>query len=131
MKIRVPSEHWKAFERLPRKDRPPFSEIAAAQSFKLIGWATVTGGVYLLQERSGVAPLGIIPYLLWILIVWDMSSKIGVEPEVERGEGTLDLLLPRKYWLKLTFVALLSGFVAWVTVFWLASLVHRYGLASI
>lgn len=131
MKLPVPPEQWKVFDRLPRKDRPPFSEIAAVQSFKLMGWATATAGIYLLQQRSGVVALQVIPYLLWLLIVWDMCAKLGFEPDVERGEGTLHVLLPRRYWVKLACIGLLSSFVAWSVIFWLAPLIHQYGLAKV
>ena len=89
MKVLIPPEKHKIFERLPRKDRSPIAEIAAVQSFKLLTWATATGGIYLLKERSGVAGLSIIPYLLWLLIVWDMNAKLGWEPEVERSDGNI------------------------------------------
>lgn len=131
MKLPVPPEKWKLFDRLPRKDRPPFSEIAAVQTFKLLAWATATAGVYLLQQRSGTVVLNVIPYLLWLFIVWDMSAKLGFEPEVERGEGTLHVLLPRTYWVKLAGIFLLSSFVAWAVVFWLAPLIHQHGLANL
>ena len=131
MKVRVQPQHLKAFERLPRKDRPPLSEIAAAQSFKLIGWSTVTAGVYLLKDRSGEAALSAIPLVLFILIVWDTSAKLGVEPHVEREGGDVYILLNRRYWLWLIFVGVFASFVAWVVVFWLAPLIHRYGLANL
>ena len=131
MKILVPREQWKIFDRLPRKDRPPFSEIAAVQFFKLAGWATITGGIYLLQQRSGSVVLRVVPYLVFILIVWDMCAKLGFEPEVERTEETLSVLLPRTYWLKLAFIGLFSSFTAWAVVFWLAPMINQYGLANL
>ena len=131
MKVLIPPEKHKIFERLPRKDRSPIAEIAAVQSFKLLTWATATGGIYLLKERSGVAGLSIIPYLLWLLIVWDMNAKLGWEPEVERSDGNLYVLLPKTYWFKLAFIGLFSAFVAWAVVFWLAPLIHKYGLSSL
>ena len=131
MKFPVPREKWKVFERLPRKDRLPFSEIAAVQFFKLAGWATITGGIYLLQQRSGSVPLKGVPYLIWLLIVWDMSAKLGFEPEVERTEDTLTILLPRSYWFKLLFIGAFSAFAAWAVVFWLAPMINQYGLGKI
>lgn len=131
MKLPVPREQWKIFDRLPRKDRPPFQEIAAIQFFKLLAWATATAGIYLLQQRSGVVALKFIPYLLWLFIIWDMSAKLGVEPEVERSEDTLHVLLPRRYWFKLAGIGVLSAFVAWAVVFWLAPLIHKHGLANL
>jgi hypothetical protein len=131
MRIPVLPHHRKLFDRLPRKDRVPFSEVAAIQTFKLMGWATATGGIYMLQERSGSVGLSVIPYLLWILIVWDMSAKLGWEPEVEREGDEVFLLLPRTYWLRLAFVGLLSAFVAWAVVFWLAPLINQHGLSGL
>ena len=131
MKFLIPPEKHKVFDRLPRKDRPPFSEIAAVQSFKLMTWATATGGIYLLKERSGAAGLSVIPYLLWLLIVWDMHAKLGWEPAVERVDGNLYVLLPKSYWLKLLFIGLLSPFIAWCVVFWLAPLIYQHGLSSL
>jgi hypothetical protein len=131
MKVKVPRERWKIFDRIPRKDRRPFSEVAAVQFFRLAGWATVTGGIYLLQQRSGVAVLKAIPYLVWLLIVWDMCAKLGYEPEVERTGDALYVLLPHIYWAKLAFIGLFSGFIAWATVFWLAPLINTYGLANL
>jgi hypothetical protein len=131
MKFQIPREQWNIFDRLPRKDRRPFSEVAAVQFFRLAGWATVTGGIYLLQQRSGVAALKAIPYLVWSLIVWDMCAKLGYEPAVERSKDALYVLLPRSYWAKLVLIGLFSAFVAWATVFWLAPLINRYGLANL
>jgi hypothetical protein len=131
MKIRIPPEKWKLFERLPRKDRPPFSEVAAAQLFKLAGWATVTGGIYVLQQRSGLVALKAIPYLLWLPIVWDMCSKLGFEPDVERTDSELHVLLPRTYWFKLAFIGLFASFIAWAVLFWLAPLISKHGLANL
>ncbi|GAB1406116.1 hypothetical protein MASR1M8_00350 [Thermomonas brevis] len=131
MKILVPPEKHKLFERLPRKDRPPFSEIAAVQTFKLMAWATATGGIYLLADRSGETGLRIIPYLLWMLIVWDMQAKLGWEPDVERVNDQVYVVLPRMYWLKLLSISLLSFFVAWAVIFWLAPLINQHGLANL
>ena len=131
MRLLVPPDKRKIFERYPRKDRPPFSEIAAVQTFKLMAWATATGGVYLLQERSGAAGLSAIPYLLWMLIVWDMTAKLGWEPEIERVGCEVYVLLPKSYWFKLVFIGILSALVAWAVIFWLAPLIHQYGLANL
>jgi hypothetical protein len=131
MKISVPPEQWKLFERLPRKDRPPFSEVAAVQTFKLMGWATATGGLYLLQERSGSVGLMVIPYLLWLLIVWDMTAKLGWEPDVERTDSTLHLIVTKRWGFKLFFVLLLASFTAWAVIFWIAPLIYKHGLANL
>ena len=131
MKLRIPPEKAKLLDRLPRKDRPPFSEVAAVQFFKLASWATVTGGIYLLQQRSGLLALKAVPYLVWLLIVWDMSAKLGYEPEVERTDGNLYVLFSRTYLAKLAFIALFSSFTAWAVVFWLAPLINKHGFATL
>lgn len=131
MKVPVPREKWTLFERLPRKDRPPFSEVAAVQTFRLIGWATATGGLYLLQERSGSLGLKLIPYVLFLFIVWDMSAKLGFEPEVERTEDSLYVILDRKHLIKFLWIAFLSTFTAWATVFWIAPLINEHGLSKL
>jgi|SRR5690606_8811222 hypothetical protein len=131
MRLLVPLEKRKFFERYPRKDRPPFSEIAAVQTFKLMAWATATGGIYLLQDRSGSVGLTAIPYLLWMLIVWDMTAKLGWEPEIERVGNDVYVLLPKSYWFKLVLTGLLSAFVAWAVIFWLAPLIHQHGLTNL
>ncbi len=130
MKVPISSEHLKHFDRLPRKDKLPFSEVAAVQTFKLMGWATATGGVYLLQTHSDSFGLRLIPYLLWILIVWDMTAKLPWEPEVERVEGKVYVSITRGWAIRLTLIGLLAGFVAWAVIFWLAPLISVYVLAK-
>jgi hypothetical protein len=131
VKAPIPRKDWKIFDRLPRKDRPPFSEVAAVQTFKLMGWATATGGLYLLQERSGSFGLKVIPYLLFFLIIWDMSAKLGWEPEVERTDDALYVILDWKYLFKFLWVSALSVYTAWATIFWIAPLIHEHGLSKL
>lgn len=130
MKQLIPPNIEKFFDQLPRKDRKPFSEVAAVETFKLIGWATAIAGIYFLQQRSDSFGLKLIPYVLWLLIVWDLNSKFNWEPVIERENGHTYVLLTRSYFLRLGAIGLFSLFIAWAVIFWLAPLVHTHILAS-
>ena len=104
--------------------------MAAVETFKLIGWATVIAGIYLLQQRSDSFGLKLIPYLLSILIVWDLIAKFNWEPHVERENGQTHVFLTRSYLFRLAAIGLFCLFIAWAVIFWLAPLVHTHILAS-
>ncbi|MBD3634857.1 MAG: hypothetical protein HUJ23_08120 [Methylophaga sp.] len=129
MKILIPPEKAELFSSLPR-EKPPFSELAATQTFKLIGWATATAGVYLLQERSGSFGLYIIPYLLMLVIIWDITAKLKWEPAVQREQNELYVILTWKYAIQLFSACLFSFFTAWAVVFWLAPLINTHILSA-
>lgn len=129
MKYPVPADKEHVFARLPRADRKPISEIAAVQTFKLMGWATATAGIYLLQQHSGSWGLKVVPYLLWLLVVWDLAAKFGWEPTIEQADGQMLVVLTRGYFIRLAGIGVFCGFVAWATIFWLAPLVFQHVLA--
>lgn len=129
MKILIPPEKRKIFDKLPR-DRPPFSEIAAVQTFKLMGWATATAGIYVLRDTSDSFGLRLIPWMLAILIIWDMSAKLGYEPEIERSADDVHVIISWWYVARLALVMALSTFAAWAVVFWLAPLIHLHILSA-
>lgn len=130
MKFLIPPDKEKLFDRLPRKDRKPLAEVAAVETFKLIGWATAIAGIYLLQQRSGSIGLKIIPYLLWVLIVWDLSDKFNWEPPIERKDGHAYVVLTPGYFYRLAAIGVFCWFIAWAVIFWLAPLVHIHVLAG-
>ena len=129
MKLPIPPDKAKLFARLPREDRKPIAEIAAVQTFKLMAWATATAGIYLLQHHHESWGLRIIPYLLWMVIVWDLADKLNWEPPVERKDGQEFILLTRSYFLRLAAICALCWFLAWAVVFWLSPLVYQHVLA--
>ena len=130
MKVLIPPDKEKIFDRLPRQDRKLLSEVAAVETFKLIGWATAIAGIYLLQQRSESFGLKLIPYLLWILIVWDLTAKFNWEPPIERESRRTYVVLTRGYFLRLAAIGIFCGFIAWAVIFWLAPLVYIHVLAS-
>lgn len=129
MKVPVPADKEPLFARFPRADRKPLSEVAAVQTFKLMGWATATAGIYLLQQHSASWGLRAIPYLLWLLVVWDLAAKFGWEPTIERTNGQTLVVLTRGYFVRLASIGALCAFVAWATIFWLAPLIFQHVLA--
>ena len=130
MKYLIPPDKESLVAQLPRKDRKPLSEVAAVETFKLIGWATAIAGIYLLQQRSDSFGLKLIPYLLWILIVWDLTAKFNWEPHVQRENGQTHILLTRSYFFRLAAIGLFCAYIAWAVIFWLAPLVHTHILAN-
>ena len=127
MKITVHREKEDSFSKLINDDRTSISDFAAVEIFKLLGWSSITAGIYLLYERSNEAALEFIPYILWLFIVWDISSKLGWKPKAEMVEGRLILVI--NFW-KLILIGLSSAFISWAIVFWMAPIIHIHILAN-